>query len=59
MENKLQFSLRMKDIQLIWEKDEKYGKTHKRLVKLIAISWQYQIKENKLLCTRKLQKMIT
>jgi hypothetical protein len=38
MENKLQISLRMKDIQLIWEKDEKYGKTHKRLVKLIAIS---------------------
>jgi hypothetical protein len=27
MENKLQFSLRMEDTHLIWEKYEKYGKT--------------------------------
>jgi hypothetical protein len=27
----------MENTQLIWEKDEKYGKIQKRLVKLIAI----------------------
>jgi len=27
----------MEDIQLIWEKDEKYGKTQKMLVELIIV----------------------
>jgi hypothetical protein len=29
------------------------------LVELIVVGWWYQIKENKLLCTKKLWKMIT
>jgi hypothetical protein len=36
MENILQFLL-MEDTHLIWEKDEKDGRTQKRLVELIAI----------------------
>jgi hypothetical protein len=56
VENIFRFSLRM-DTQLIWEKD-KYGETHKRLVELIVVGWQYQIKENKLLCRRKFWEMI-
>ncbi len=57
VENIFQFSLKI-DTKLISEKD-KYGKTHKRLVELIVVGWWYQIKENKLLCTKKLWKMIT
>jgi hypothetical protein len=29
MENEFQFLLKMEDTHLIWEKDEKYGKTQK------------------------------
>jgi hypothetical protein len=38
MKNKLQFLLRMENIQLIWEKYEKCKRTHKRLVELIIVS---------------------
>jgi hypothetical protein len=31
VENKLQFSLRMENTQLIWEKHNKYGKTQKKV----------------------------
>jgi hypothetical protein len=44
----------IEDTQLICEKDGKYGKTHKRLVEIIVVGWQYQIKENGLLCIGKL-----
>ncbi len=57
LENIFWFSM-MEDTQLIWEKDDKYGKTHKRLVELV-VNWRCQIKENGLLCTRKLWEFIT
>ncbi len=48
-----------KDGYLIDLGKNKHGKTHKRLVELTVVGWQYQIKENKLLHIGKLWKMIT